>query len=106
MQQQSVKASIAKARSTIARELMDWLHCIHRSRETAIPEDILVFFTQHWLPNHAGSSTLSGKMIAGPISLAGVKSHLAKELDVQGRVGTGTPQHSQATPCTPFRSET
>ena len=66
-------------------KLMDWLHCMHRSMETAIPEDILVFFTQHWLPSHAGSSTLSGKMIAAPTSLAGVKSHLAKEFDLQGR---------------------
>ena len=46
---------------------------------TAIPEDILVFFTQHWLPNHAGSSTPSGRLIAAPTSLAGAKSHLARE---------------------------
>lgn len=60
---------------------------MHRSMATAIPEDILVFLTQHWLPNHAGSPTTSGKLIAAPTSLAGVKSHLAKEFDLQGRVG-------------------
>ena len=70
---------------------MEWLHRMHRSMGTAIPEDILVFFTQHWLPNHAGSSTLSGKLIAAPTSLAGIKSHLAKEFDLQGRVGDWDP---------------
>jgi len=80
---------------------MDWLQRMHRSMATAIPEDILVFLTQHWLPNHAGSSTTSGRLIAAPTSLAGVKSHLAKEFDLQGRVGDwdpaaqlGNPMHS------------
>ncbi|KAL0020901.1 hypothetical protein WJX77_008863 [Trebouxia sp. C0004] len=75
---------------------MDWLH---RSMATAIPEDILVFFTQHWLPNHAGSPTPSGRLIAAPT--AGAKSRLAKEYDLQGRVGDwdpasqlGNPMHS------------
>ena len=51
LQQQSVKPSTVKARNTMARELMDWLHGMNRTT----PEDILVFFTQHWLPHHAGS---------------------------------------------------
>ena len=101
VQQQSVKQSTVKARISVARELMDWLQSMHRFMATAIPEDILVLFTQHWLPNHAGSSTSSGRLIAAPTSLAGAKSHLAKEFDLQGRVGDwdpaaqlGNPMHS------------
>ncbi len=76
---------------------MDWVQSMHRSVATAIPEDILVFFTQHWLPNHAGSSMPSGRLIAVPTSLAGAKSHLAKDFDLQGRVEDWTLQHSSDT---------
>ena len=69
LQQQSMKQSTVKARISVARELMDWLQSMHRSMVTAIPEDTLVFFTQHWLPNHAGSSTPAGRLIAAPTSL-------------------------------------
>ena len=96
-----MKQSTVKARISVARELMDWLQSMHRSMATAIPEDILVFFTQHWLPNHSGSPTPSGRLIAAPTSLARAKSHLAKEFDLQGRVGDwdpaaqlGNPMHS------------
>ena len=34
---------------------MDWLSSMHRSPATALPEDSLVFLTQHWLRNHAGN---------------------------------------------------
>ena len=68
---------------------------------TATPEDLLVYFTQHWLPNHAGSGTAAGELIAAPSSLSGVKSHLATELELLGRTGDwdtttqqGNPMHS------------
>ena len=65
---------------------------------TAIPEDILVLFTQHWLPIHAVSSTISGKLIAALSSPAGVKSHLAGEFDLQEHwdpaANLGNPMHS------------
>ena len=106
LQQQSVKQNTVKTRNTVARELMDWLQRMNRSMASAIPEDILVFFTQHWLPNHAGSPTLSGKLIAAPTSLAGAKSHLAKEFELQVELVIGTLQNKQAIPCTACRSET
>lgn len=101
LQQQAVKASTTKARGAVTRELMEWLNSMHRPLATALPEDILVFLTQHWLPNHAGFPTATGKLVAAPTSLAGVKSHLAREFELQGRVGdwdpatkSGNPMHS------------
>ena len=37
-------------------------------------------------------------MIAAPTSLAGVKSHLAKEIDLQGRVGDWDPTAQSSNP--------
>ena len=72
-----------------------------RTMLTAIPEDILVYLTQHWLPNHAGSSTAGRELVAAPDSLSGIKSHLATEYELLGRIGnwdpatqTGNPMHS------------
>ena len=86
----------------MARELLDWLRSMHRTLAAAFPEDLLVFFTQQWLPKHAGSPTPAGKLVAAPTSLAGAKSHLAKEFDILGRVGEwdpaaqlGNPMHSR-----------
>ena len=75
---------------------MDWLHTMHTSMETAI----LVLFTQHWHLNHACSCTLSGKMVAAPASLAGVKFHLAEEIDLelQGRVREWDPTAQSGNP--------
>ena len=81
------------------------MHSMHdatgRTMLTAIPEDILVYFTQHWLPNHAGSSTAGKELIAAPGSLSGIKSHLATEYELLGRIRnwdpatqTGNPMHS------------
>jgi len=105
LQQKSVKESTRKARTTAVRELADWLQAAHatcrRTLLTATPEDLLVYFTQHWLPNHAGSGTAAGELIAAPSSLSGVKSHLATELELLGRTGDwdtttqqGNPMHS------------
>ena len=62
---------------------------------------MLVYFTQHWLPKHAGSATTSGVLIAVPSSLSAIKSHLATEFETLGRLGdwdaatgTGDPMHS------------
>ena len=104
LQQKSVKESTRKARTTAVRELADWLQAnatCKRSLLTATPEDLLVYFTQHWLPNHAGSSTAAGVLIAAPSSLSCDKSHLATEFEVLGRTGDwdtatqqGNPMHS------------
>ena len=55
-------------------------------------------FTQCRLPNHAGSPTLIRKLIAAPTSLAGAKSHLAKEFELQGRLGDWDPATSAGNP--------
>ena len=94
-----------KVRQSGMRELADWLHSTHaassRTVMTAIPEDILVYLTQHWLPNHAGAGTTAGNRIAAPGSLSSIKSHLAQEFDLLGRTGdwnastqSGNPMHS------------
>ncbi|DBA78633.1 TPA: hypothetical protein ACH3X1_016814 [Trebouxia sp. C0004] len=76
-------------------------HVTGRTMLTAIPEDILVYFTQRLLPNHAGSNTAAGELIAAPGSLSGTKSHLATEYELLGCIGnwdpvsqTGNPMHS------------
>ena len=105
LQQQAVKPATLQARSGAAKELADWLFTTEavteRTMLTAVPEDILVYLTEHWLPAHAGSSTMSGTTIAAPSSLASIKSHLATEFDLLGRTGTwdsaaqtGNPMHS------------
>ena len=42
-------------------ELAEWLQTVNatgsKTLQTVIPEDMLVYFTQHWLPNHASSAT-------------------------------------------------
>ncbi len=102
LQQQAVKAATAKARQTAVIELTEWLHTTGiRTMQSATPEDMLVYLIQHWLPNHAGSITSGGELIAAPSSLSGTKSHLAKEFELLGRSGdwnsatqTGNPMHS------------
>ncbi len=73
------------------RELASWLQSTHaassRTVMTVTPEDILVFLTQHWLLNHAGSETAAGDLIAAPGSLSSTKSHLAQEFELLGRTG-------------------
>ena len=106
IQRQSVKDSTSKAKTAVVRELADWLQAVHaadsRTLLTVTPEDMLVYFTQHWLPNHAGSATAEGNLIAAPSSLSGLKSHLATEFETLGRLGnwdpvtmSGNPMHSK-----------
>ena len=90
IQQKLVKSSTLKARRAAVKEVAEWMHSMHDvtgwTMLTAIPEDILVYFTQHWLPNHARSSTAGTELIAAPSSLTGIKSHLATQ--------TGSPMHN------------
>jgi len=80
LQQQAVKAATVKARQAAVVELAERLNTTGiRTMQSAIPEDMLVYLTQHWLPNHAESSTSAGELIAAPSSLSGIKSHLAKD---------------------------
>ena len=95
LQRQAVKPETLKTRQTAIRELADWLlskqDACNRSLQTAIPEDILVYFTQHWLPNHAGSMTDNGELMAALGSLASTRSHLSGEFELLGRCGDWDP---------------
>ena len=99
IQQKSVKDATMKTKATAARELGEWLQLTgNRTMLTVTPEDILVYFTQNWLPAHAGSATACGEMIAAPSSLAGTKSHLATAFEAIGRIGTWDPVTSTGNP--------
>ena len=102
IQRMSVKISTLDARSKAVSELTSWLQTIHASDSKTlaniVPEDLLVYLTQHWLPNHAGSFTADGEAVAAPSSLAGVKSHIATELEVLGRSGEWNPLTKQGNP--------
>ena len=63
----------------------------NRSVQEATPEDIMVYFTQHWLPAHAGSITTEGEHIAAPGSLSSTKSHLSSEFELLGCTGDWNP---------------
>ena len=91
LQRKAVKPDTLKTRQAAIRELADWLQskqtACKRTVLTVIPEDILVYFTQHWLPNHAGSMAADGELIAAPGSLSSTKSHLSSEFEQLGRNG-------------------
>ena len=91
LQRQAVKPNTLKTRQAATRELADWLQskqpACNRTVLTVIPEDILVYFTQHWLPNHAGSMAADGELIAAPGSLSSTKSHLSSEFEQLSRNG-------------------
>jgi len=91
LQREATKPDTLKTRQAAIRELTDWLQskqtACNRTVLTVIPEDILVYFTQHWLPNHAGSMTADGELIAAPGSLSSTKSHLSSEFEQLGRNG-------------------
>ena len=103
LQSKSVKAETLKTRHSAFRELSDWMQlnytACNRSVQEATPEDIMVYFTQHWLPAHAGSITTEGEHIAAPGSLSSTKSHLSSELSFWDALATGTPSARLATPC-------
>ena len=63
----------------------------NRSVQEATPEDIMVHFTQHWLPAHAGSITTEGEHIAAPGSLSSTTSHLSSEFELLGCTGDWNP---------------
>ena len=87
LQAHSVAPKTPEQRHQNARELADWLHSSNTSRtpQTCLPEDVMVYFTIHWLPNHAGSATNTSLKIAAPSSLAGVRSSLSAEFEQLGR---------------------
>ena len=102
LQRQAVKPETLKIRQVAIRELADWLHSKHdacnRTLHTAIPEDILVYFTQQWIPNHAGSMSNDGELIAAPGSLSSAKSHLSSEFELLGRCGDWNPATQTGNP--------
>ena len=104
IQQKSVKSSTLKARRAAVKEVAEWMHSMHdvtgKTMLTAIPEDILVYFTQHWLPNHARSSIAGRELIPAPSSLTGIKSHL-EHTDRQPSAQHASQEHAEETckPC-------
>ena len=88
-QAHSVAPKTLKQRHHNARELADWLHSTNTGRtlQTCLPEDVLVYLTTHWLPNHAGSATNTSLKIAAHSSLAWVRSSLSTEFEQLGRNG-------------------
>ena len=87
LQEQSVAVKTLQQRHKNARELAGWLHStnIGRTLHNCLPEDIMVYFTTHWLPTHAGTTTKTGHRLPAPGSLSGVKSSLSTELEQLGR---------------------
>ena len=72
LQRTAVKLDTLKTRRAAIRELANWL----QSKQAACNRtDILVYFTQHWLPSHAQCKTADGELIAAPGSLSSTKSH-------------------------------
>jgi hypothetical protein len=57
IQQHSVIEKTKKTRLTALREYNNWLLLNVQIRDvnTCIPEDFLVYFTQHWMLHHSGS---------------------------------------------------
>ena len=100
LQEQAVAPNTLQHRHQNARELADWLQStnIGRTVYTCVPEDILVYLTTHWLPNHAGSATNSGTKIAAPSSLCGVRSSLSTEFEQLGRNGDWNASTQQGNP--------
>ncbi len=90
-QQQIERDSTRECRTTAVRNSADWLQTVHaasnRTLHTVIPEDILMYLTQDWLPKHADSDTKEGEPIAAPSRLSGVTSHLESEFEQLGRIG-------------------
>ena len=89
LQAHSVAPKTLKQHHQNARELADWLHSTNTGRtlQTCLPEDVMVFLTTHWLPNHAGSATNTSLKIAAPSRLAGLRSSLSTEFEQLGRNG-------------------
>ena len=74
-----------------SNELTEWVQGKHaacnRSAQDATPEDIMVYFTQHWVPVHAGSMTMDGELTASPGSLSSTHSCLSINFEIVGRNG-------------------
>ena len=80
LHEQSVATKILQQWHKNARELAGWLHStnIGRKLHNCLSEDIMVtvYFTTHWLPTHAGTTSKTGHRLSAPGSLSGVKSTL------------------------------
>jgi len=63
-----------KARRKDIREYHDWLDTLQlpKTMQTAAPEDLAVYFTQHWLLTHVGAHAGKGQYVTAPGSLASV----------------------------------
>ena len=100
-----MKPETLSVRHSAFTELTRWMQAAcNRAVQQGTPEDLLVYFTQHWLPTHAASMTADGELIAAPGSLSSIKSHLSSEFELLGCTGnwnpasqTGNPMHSVQT---------
>lgn len=101
VQQKAVKPSTNQAPHSAVTELINWLHHLNiadSSMKTVTPEDMLVFVVQHGSPIMLGSATSSTQHVAAPNSLATIKSHFSKELELLGRTGAWDPQRQHGNP--------
>ena len=73
------------------RAVSAWLQTVNASGsktlQTVDSDRMLVCFTHHWLPHHAGLAMTGEEGIAAPSSLAGIRSQPATGLELLGRNG-------------------
>ena len=100
LQEQSVAPKPLQQRHRNARELADWLQSTNTGRtlQNCTPEDLMVYLTTQWLPNHAGTTTKTGHKLPAPGSLLGVKSSLSTEFEQLGRTGPWNQATMQGNP--------
>ncbi len=83
----AVKDDTNRTRRKHVQEYMDWVGNLQlpKSMQTVTPEDLCVYFIQHWIPRHARSSVGNGRSVTTSSSLAGIRSHLSTEFELLGR---------------------
>ena len=96
----AVKDATNRTRRKHVQEYMDWVGNLQlpKSMQKVTPEDLCVYFTQHWIPRHAGSSVGEGRSVTAPSSLAGIRSHLSTEFELLGRTGEWNAETLQGNP--------
>ena len=97
-----MKPETLRVRHSAFTELTRWMQskqaACNRAVQQATPEDLLVYFTQLWLPTHAGSMTADGELIAAAGSLSSTKSHLSSEFELLGCTGDWNPASQTGNP--------
>ena len=91
MDSHSVAASTLHKRHVVFKDFVAFLDLAppgpnKRTVFNCIPEDVLAYFHAQWLPNHLGSETSSGHIMAAPSSLESAVYTLSTCLQQLGRV--------------------